>query len=83
MNNFAKYFFAHDQLNYARLTPFYLAGMLELEGTDATSWTYLETNYSIVKTSIPFVGIGSDHVMKQENKNLKVAELVWHNNLQH
>ena len=73
MNNFAKYFFAHDQLNYARLTPFYLAGMLELEGTDATSWTYLEINYSIVKTSIPFVGIGSDHAMEQENKNLKVA----------
>ena len=73
LNHFVKYFFAFDQINYARLTPFYLATMAELETKDATSWAYLEENYSVVKTTISFVGIGSDHAMEQENKNLKIV----------
>ena len=73
LNNFTKYFFAFDQLNYARLTPYYLATMIDLQTEDETSWLYLEDNYSIVKSSIPFVGIGSDHAMEQENKNLKIS----------
>ena len=68
LNNFTKYFFAFDQLNYARLTPYYLATMMDLQTKDETSWLYLENNYSIVKSPIPFVGIGSDHAMEQENK---------------
>ena len=34
MNNFAKHFFAHDQLNYARMTTFYLANMMDLKEND-------------------------------------------------
>ena len=33
---------------------------------------YLKKNFSISKTSIPFVAIGSDHAMEQGNKALKV-----------
>lgn len=70
LNEFVKYFFAHDQLNYARMTPLYLATMMELKNTDA--WRYLEDNFSIAKSKIPFTAIGSDHAMEQENKVLKV-----------
>ena len=73
LTNFTKYFFAFDQLNYARLTPYYLATMIDLQTEDETSWLYLEDNYSIVKSSIPFVGIGSNYAMEQENKNLKIS----------
>ena len=72
LNNFTKYFFAHDQLNYARLTQLYLATMAELERRDEVSWKYLEQNYSISKTSIPLAAIGSGHAMEQENKAMKV-----------
>ena len=34
MNNFAKHFFAHDQLNYTRMTTFYLANMMDLKEND-------------------------------------------------
>ena len=72
MNDFAKYFFAHDQLNYARLTPMYLADMLQLEQSDNETWNYLKGNFSVGKSDIPFTSIGSDHAIEQENKNLKV-----------
>ena len=34
MNDFAKHFFANDQLNYARMTTFYLANMMDLKEND-------------------------------------------------
>ena len=34
MNDFAKHFFAYDQLNYARMTTFYLANMMDLKEND-------------------------------------------------
>ena len=72
MNDFAKYFFAHDQLNYARLTPLYLADMMKLEKDDEDTWDYMKDNFSVGKSKLPFTCIGSDHAMEQENKNLKV-----------
>lgn len=72
LNKMVNYFFAHDQINYARLTPLYLATMCELEESDPTTWKYLEENFSIAKSNIPFTAIGSDHAMEQENKILKV-----------
>ena len=72
LDNFVKYFFAHDQLNYARMTPLYLANMEDLKTSDNNTWKYLEENFSICKTSIPFSAIGADHAMEQENKSLKV-----------
>ena len=73
LNIFVSYFFAHDQINYARLSPFYLATMVELELKDEVSWNYLKEHYSIFKSPIPFVGIGSDHAMEQENKTMKMS----------
>ena len=66
LNDFCKYFFAHDQLNYARMTPLYLANMTKLKTSDYEIWQYLEENFSIIKSKIPFVGIGTDHAHKQE-----------------
>ena len=73
LNSMVKYFFAHDQINYARLTPLYLATMTELEIKDNQSWNYLKENFSINKSDIPFSAIGSDHGMEQENKAMKVT----------
>ena len=67
------YFFVHDQTNYARHSPFYLATMNELEHNDGDSWNYLKDNFSINKSGIPFCSIGSDHALEQENKSLKVT----------
>ena len=45
---------------------------MDLQTNDKTSWLYLENNYSILKSPIPLVGIGSDHAMEQENKKMKI-----------
>lgn len=73
LDNMTKYFFAHDQINYARLVPLYLATMNELLSEDVPSWNYLKENFSISKSNIPFTSIGSDHALEQENKVMKVT----------
>ena len=73
LNDFCTYFFAHDQFNYARMTTLYLANMTNVKISDYESWQYLEENYSIIKSKIPFVGIGTDHALEQENNVMKVA----------
>ena len=72
LDYFVKYFFAHDQRNYARMAPVYLSTMAELESKGEVTWNYLKQNFNISKTSIPFVAIRSDHVMEQENKAMEV-----------
>ena len=54
------------------MAPVYLATMAELESKDEVTWNYLKQNFSISKTSIPFVATGSDHAMEQENKAMKL-----------
>ena len=66
------YFFAHDQINYARHAPLYLATMREIQTKDIESQNYLKENFSINKTSIPFCSISTDHALEQENKILKI-----------
>lgn len=61
LHEFIKYFFAHDQINYARLSPVYIASTSE----------YLEENVSVNKTGIPFTSIGSDHALEQNNSMMK------------
>ena len=73
LDGLIKYFFAHDHLNYARMTPLYRATMLELKSNDLETWQYLKENFAIAKSEIPFTAIGSDHAMEQENKVLKVS----------
>ena len=67
----SKYFFAHDQLNYARHSPLYLANMVQSQSDDKQSWDYLKHNYTVSKSTIPFTSIGSDHAMEQDNKKIR------------
>ena len=50
LNDFCKYFYAHEQLNYARMTPLYWANMTKLKTSDCESWQYLDENFSIIKS---------------------------------
>lgn len=61
LHEYIKYFFAHDQINYARLSPVYIASISE----------YLEENFSVNKKGIPFTSIGSDHALEQNNRMMK------------
>ena len=68
-----KYFFAHDHLNYARLSPLYCAEMRKLETSDPDTWKALEDgDFCVTKSSIPFCSIGPDHEIEQENRTMKV-----------
>lgn len=68
-----KYFFAHDHLNYARLSPLYCAEMRKLETSDHDTWKALEDgDFCVTKSSIPFCSIGPDHGIEQENRTMKV-----------
>ena len=73
MNDFAKYFFAHDQLNYGRMTPLYLATVMNIKKNDIQTWEYLKDNFGMSQSEITFTSIGSDHAMEQESKNLNVS----------
>ena len=55
------------------MTPLHLANMTKLKTSDYEIWQYLEENFCIIKSKIPFVGIGTDHALEQENKVMKVA----------
>ena len=72
LNKMVNYFFAHDKINYARLSPVYLATMSQLHESDPDTWCYLKENFAIAKSDIPFTAIGSDHAVEQENKVFKV-----------
>ncbi|KAG1650791.1 hypothetical protein GQR58_027738 [Nymphon striatum] len=67
------YFHAHDQYNYGRWGPLYVADMLELQLTDLDIWSFLDKgNFVISKHSVPFTAIGPDHAIKQEHKQMKM-----------
>ena len=68
-----KYFFAHDHLNYARLSPLYCAEMRKLETNDPDTWKALEDgDFCVTKSNIPFCSIGPDHGIEHENRAMKV-----------
>ncbi|XP_033114878.1 uncharacterized protein LOC117115272 [Anneissia japonica] len=67
------YFHAHDQYNYGRWGPLYVADMLEMQKTDAETWNFLnEGNFVITKHAVPFTSIDPDHAIEQEHKKMKV-----------
>ena len=73
LDQFAKYFFAFDQINYAKLTPVYLSQMYALKDSDPETWSFFKDgNFCINKSGIPFTAIGVDHGLEQENKTMKV-----------
>ena len=64
LHEFAKYFFAYEMFNYARMTPVYLSQMYELKEKDSESWDFFINGYfSVNKTSVPFTAIGADHAI--------------------
>lgn len=69
LEKFMPYFFAHDLQNYARMTPVYLSDMHNLSSDDRL---FIEKNFCVCKSDIPFISIGVDHALEQENKVTKV-----------
>ncbi len=66
------YFHAHDQYNYGRWGPLYMADMLELQTTDPETWKFLDDgNFAITKHTVPFTAIDPDHAIEQEHKKMK------------
>ena len=62
------YFFSHDQLNYARFTPLYIATMMGLKENDEVGWKYLKDNFSINKTGIPIRSCSSTKQQATQSK---------------
>ena len=72
---FIKYFFAHDMLNYARMMPVYLSDMEKLKDSEAAIYAeFLQGNWIVNKTSLPFCAIGADHALEHINCAMKVSE---------
>ena len=60
-------------LNYARLTPVYLLQMYQLRNDDPTMWNrFVEGEFSVNKSNVPFSAIGTDHALEQENRAVQV-----------
>ena len=69
----AKYFFAHDRLNYARMVPLYLAQMHRLKIDDPDiHHEFIQGNFCVNKNEIPFCAIGPDHAIEHVNKLMKI-----------
>ena len=67
-------FHATDRIKYMRMFPYYIKTRLVLETEEPYIWQSLkEGQFSVVKSKLPFVGIGVDHAGEQENKVLKVS----------
>ena len=62
-----------NRIKYRRLLPVYLAEMHNLQNTDQIIWeAFLQGEFSVAKTSIPFTAFGVDHAGEQMNKVLKI-----------
>ena len=75
LHSFTKYFFAHNDLNYSRMIPLYLAEMEELPRTDPEIYSeFLSGNWVVNKNQVvPFCAIGADHGREQVNRSMKVT----------
>ena len=64
---------AMDRIKYRRMLPVYLADMLQLEHDDPAIWKhFMEGNFSVQKSKIPFTALGRDHAGEQQNKIMKI-----------
>ena len=60
-------------LNYARLTPVYLSQMYQLRIDDPIIWNrFVEGEFSVNKSNVPFSAIGADHALEHENRAVEV-----------
>ncbi|KAJ8896293.1 hypothetical protein PR048_001637 [Dryococelus australis] len=63
------YFHAHDQLNYARWAPLYIADMSELESMDPEAFNFLDNrNFVISYSDVPFTALDTDHAIEHKKK---------------
>ena len=82
---FTKYFFAHDQINCARMVLLYLAEMKALPDTDPEIYAeFQDGNWAVNKTTqVPFCVLGADNAKEHINRSMKVTgwnhtnELGW------
>ena len=75
LHEITQYFFAHDQINYARLAPLYLTEMYNLKTFDKQTWDYLSSGHFTVNKNTnqcSFSSICVDHALEQENISLKI-----------
>ena len=74
LKGLCKYLFAHDRLNYARMVPLYLAQMDKLKTSDPDiHQEFLEGNFCVQKSEVPFTAIGPDHGIEHVNRETKVS----------
>ena len=72
---FARYFFAHDRMNYAQMIPLYLAEMKSLKSTDPDIEAEFQSeNWVVDKNAlVPFCGLGADDALEHVNRSMKVS----------
>ena len=74
LEQFTKYFFATDRLNYARMIPLYLSELLSLQKINPTLWEeFVSGNWVVNKSKIAVCALGADDALEQVNRWMKVA----------
>ena len=73
---FTKYFFAHDQINCARMVPLCLAEMKALPDTEPDIYAeFQDGNWAVNKnTQVPFCALGADNALEHINRSMKVTK---------
>jgi hypothetical protein len=66
-------FFSQNRLKYAQYIPEYIAKMHDLKTSDQSLWqSFMDGNFCVKKSSIPFTSIGVDHAIEHVNRSMKV-----------
>ena len=74
LHHLSKNFFAFDMINYARLTPVYIAKMFSLKDKDPETWRmFNKGDFSVNNTLILFSAICIHHAIEQENRAVEVV----------
>ena len=75
LEQFTKYFFAHDRLNYSRMIPLYLAEMASLEASDPSiHQEFMNGNWVVNKNNrVSFCAVGADNALEHLNRSMKVS----------
>ena len=70
LEQFTKYFFAHDRLNYSRMIPLYLAEMASLEASDPSiHQEFMNGNWVVNKNNrVSFCAVGADNALEHLNQ---------------
>ena len=64
-----------DHQNYARMIALYLSEMVNLENFDPAIWhQFMQENWVIKKSRVPFCAFGADEALQHENRRLNVQD---------